>query len=115
MTVERCFRCGIVTDTDEDHKCPHGVWCCCSEQDMGGRPDCGRCEDDVYGPGVHAKHAAHVAEVYALRARLAALEAFVAEVRRSFTENGDTYGGWDDVYAFAADVRESLAKLPERP
>ena len=54
------------------------------------------------------------AKVTAMRARLAALEAFAEEVRSAYAREEDGDGG-HDVYAFADAVVDALAKLPVKP
>ena len=70
MTVETCHRCRAVTDTDEDHRCPHGEYCQMLDGNTGDcRSYCHVCDDELRD-----------AEVAALRARVAELEAEAAAV-----------------------------------
>lgn len=66
MTVEICARCAETTDTDADHKCPHGIDCGMLDGNSGDcRSECWQCDDS---------------EASWMRARIAHLEARVAEL-----------------------------------
>jgi hypothetical protein len=47
MAVENCYRCHQNTDTDEDHKCTHGMDCEMNDGNRGDcRPECHKCAKD---------------------------------------------------------------------
>jgi hypothetical protein len=91
MTVETCHRCRAVTDTDEDHRCPHGEYCQMLDGNTGDcRSYCHVCDDELRDAEVAAlrENVAHfqtstakyMEEAMALRARVAELEAEAAAV-----------------------------------
>lgn len=73
MTVETCHRCRAVTDTDEDHRCPHGEYCQMLDGNTGDcRSYCHVCDDEL-----------RYAEVHALMVERDALKAEVKRLRSS--------------------------------